>query len=171
MSYIAGGGCDARTEGGAMGRLWMLVASSGLLAACDDDPLPNPARLSVSGTDGVPVLTWAGPEQETLAIVDWRSGSGETLWEIAPVGGPPVCVNGMFSGVTYGEAPAGFELRGSAVSDPPPATLRPGEDYEAMVSRCDRKTESGGASTSSYVRFRVLGGGRIQMDCDLSMCP
>lgn len=148
---------------------YALIAA--LLSACASTPQPNPAGLTVTGSEGVPVFSWTGDRQEKLDLIQWDGSFFDVLWSLVPSGGPPVCVNNMASPVTLGELPMGMEeaVYGSGDGSPPDS-LPAGQRYEISIGRCVDGQDGNKTYEYAYMGFAVEEDGSFTLDCKRYTC-
>lgn len=122
-----------------------------LLLACADEV----RDVTVTGTDGLPELTWAGADAEsiTFAAVD-----GTFLWNLIPEG--ELCVNSLQGrdGVFWGELPEGYiSLDAAGAPLPAPESLEDGS-YSVGVGLCTEPLEVGAAYVNKGASFVITNG-------------
>ncbi|MFT5583517.1 MAG: hypothetical protein ACI9VR_001095 [Cognaticolwellia sp.] len=123
-----------------------------LFFACADEV----HSVSVSGTDGIPQVTWTGANAETLRFT---AVDGKQLWSIAPTNATE-CTNPLSGrqGVVWGELPddySSFDDAGEAL--PAIESLEDGS-YSMGVAICDEISPSGGSYQNRGASFTITAG-------------
>lgn len=123
-----------------------------LLLACASEV----REVTVSGTDGVPEVTWTGADAEKLSV---SAVDGTLLWNIYPQDAD-ACTNPLkgHQGVVWGELPEGYASV-DLIGEPLQAEARLEDgSYSVGVAVCDEITDTGGSYFNKGASFVITDG-------------